>query len=69
MPFMTSEQPDFKALDLINYLPGPNRPINPKVVMFHDENRYGGFTSTTHAHLVAKHLGFKEYEVKEEAAR
>lgn len=57
------DAPDFKALELINYLPGPNRPVK-NIALYHDGKRYGGFTSETHAHLVAKNLGFEKYEMK-----
>ena len=53
---------------LINHLPGPNRPVR-KIEMWHGDKRYGGFTSTTNAHLVAAALGFREYRIIDREAK
>lgn len=57
------DAPDFKVLELVNCLPGIDRPVK-NITLYHDGERYGGFTSEAHAHLVAKNLGFEKYEVK-----
>lgn len=57
-----ADAPDPNLMLLINHLPGPERPVR-KIEMWHGNERYGGFTSTTNAHLVAAALGFRECRI------